>query len=106
MELLLLILFVLVGFFAGTYILGIFFSLVFMQLPEVFRSRASGGSEVPVQRLAHLILETIGWFLLLLSLIFLVNKYLAGYQKLFLCGIYVALAFHIGTLLNLYGRPS
>ncbi|MCY3826320.1 MAG: hypothetical protein OXG10_02905 [Candidatus Dadabacteria bacterium] len=106
MELLLLILFVLVGFFAGTYILGTFFSLVFMQLPEVFRSRASGSSEVPVQRLAHLILETIGWFLLLLSLIFLVNKYLADYQKLFLCGIYVALAFHIGTLLNLYGRPS
>lgn len=106
MELLLLILFVLLGFLAGTYILGTFFSLVFMQLPEVFRSRASGSSEVPVQRLVHLILETIGWFLLLLSLIFLVNKYLAGYQKLFLCGIYVALAFHIGTLLNLYGRPS
>ncbi len=106
MELLLLIVFVLVGFFAGTYILGNFFSLVFMQLPEVFRSRASGSPEVPVQRLVHLILETAGWFLLLLSLIFLVNKYLAGYQKLFLCGVYVALAFHIGTLLNLYGRPS
>ena len=106
MELLLLLLFVLLGFFAGTYILGTFFSLVFMQLPETFRSRASGSTEVSVQKLAHLILETVGWFLLLISLIFLVNKYLAGYQKLFLCGIYVALAFHIGTLLNLYGRPS
>lgn len=106
MELLLLLLFVLFGFFAGTYILGTFFSLVFMQLPETFRSRASGSTEVSVQRLVHLILETVGWFLLLISLIFLVNKYLGGYQKLFLCGIYVALAFHIGTLLNLYGRPS
>lgn len=106
MELLLLILFVLLGFFVGTYILGTFFSLVFVQLPDVFRSRARGSSEVPVQRLAHLVLETVGWFLLLLSLIFLVNKYLADYQKLFLCGIYVALAFHVGTLLNLYGRPS
>ena len=106
MELLLLLLFVLFGFFAGTYILGTFFSLVFMQLPEIFRSRTSGSPEVSVQRLVHLILETVGWFLLLISLIFLVNKYLAGYQKLFLCGVYVALAFHIGTLLNLYGRPS
>jgi len=106
MELLLLLLFVLFGFFAGTYILGTFFSLVFMQLPEIFRSRASGSPEVSVQSLVHLILETVGWFLLLISLIFLVNKYLAGYQKLFLCGIYVALAFHVGTLLNLYGRPS
>ena len=106
MELLLLLLFVLFGFFAGTYILGTFFSLVFMQLPETFRSRASGSPEVSVQRLVHLILETVGWFLLLISLIFLVDKYLAGYQKLFLCGIYVAVAFHIGTLLNLYGRPS
>ena len=106
MELLLLLLFVLFGFFAGTYILGTFFSLIFMQLPEIFRSRASGSTEVSVQKLVHLILETVGWFLLLISLIFLVNKYLAGYQKLFLCGVYVALAFHIGTLLNLYGRPS
>ncbi len=106
MEFLLLILFVLLGFFAGTYILGAFFSLLFIQLPEVFRSRAAGSSEVPVQKLAHLISETAGWLLLLISLIFIVNKYLAGYQKLFLCGIYVALAFHIGTLLDLYRRPS
>ena len=106
MELLLLLLFVFLGFFAGTYILGNFFSLVFMQLPEIFRSRVGGNSKVSVQRLVHLALETAGWFLLLLSLVFLVNKYLAGYQKLFLCGIYVSLAFHIGTLLNLYGRPS
>lgn len=106
MELLLLLLFVLLGFSAGTYILGTFFSLVFVQLPEIFRSRASGSPQVPVQRLVHLLLETLGWSLLLLSLIFLVNKYLASYQKLIFCGISVALAFHIGTLLNLYGRRS
>lgn len=104
MELLLLLLFVLLGFSAGTYILGTFFSLVLIQLPEVFRSRASGSPQVPVQRLVHLALETLGWSLLLLSLIFLANKYLPSYQKLFFCGICVALAFHIGTLLNLYGR--
>ena len=104
MELLLLLLFVLLGFSAGTYILGTFFSLVFIQLPEVLRSRASGSPQVSVQRLVNLVLKTVGWPLLLLLLIFLVNKYFAFYQKLFFCGIYVALAFHIGTLLNLYGK--
>lgn len=104
MEFLLLLLFVLLGFSAGTYILGTFFSLAFIQLPEAFRSRASGSPQVSVKRLVHLALKTVGWPLLLLLLIFLVNNYLASYQKLFFCGIYVALAFHIGTLLNLYGR--
>ncbi len=106
MELLLLLLFVLLGFSAGTYILGTFLSLVFMQWPEALRSRTSGSPQVPVRKLLRLASETVGWFLLLLSLIFLVNKYLDAYQKLFLCGIYVALAFHIGTLLNLYERRS
>lgn len=104
MELLLLLLFVLLGFSAGTYILGTFFSLILIQLPEVLRSRTSGSPKMPVQRLVHLVLKTVGWPLLLLLLILLVNNYFASYQKLFFCGIYVALAFHIGTLLNLYGR--
>jgi len=94
------------GFFAGTYILGTFFSLIFMQLPKVFRLRASESSNITLEKLIHLIIETVGWFLLILSLVFLVDKYLTDYKKLFFCGMYVALAFHIGTLLNLYRKPS
>ncbi len=106
MELLLLILLVLLGFFSGTYILGNFFSRAFIKLPEVLRGTPSEKSELSPKAVTLLLLETIGWLLLLISLIFLIGRYFADYQKIFLCGIYVSLAFHIGTLLSFYRKPS
>lgn len=101
MEFLLLILFVLLGFFLGTLILGNFFFLVFMKLPHLLGAE----SKTPVRTLVHFFLETFGWLLMLVALVFLFRKYLPGHQVLFYCGICVALAFHAGTLLRLHGRP-
>ena len=107
MGMVLLILSVLVGFFLGTYIIGNFLLLVFMELPGVFRSCfGESPQRSSLKELLHLLLETIGWFLLLLSLVFLVEKYLPGYQKIFLCGICVSFAFHLQTLIGLYRKRS
>ena len=101
MEFLLLILFVLLGFLLGTFILGNFFFLVFMKLPQLLRAEP----KTPVRTLGHFFLEMLGWILMLTALVFLFRKYLPGHQALFYCGICVALAFHVGTLLKLYGKP-
>ncbi len=101
MEFLLLILFVLLGFLLGTFILGNFFFLVFMKLPQLMRAEP----KTPVRTLGHFFLETFGWILLLAALVFLFRKYLPGHEVLFYCGICVALAFHVGSLLKFYGKP-
>lgn len=102
MEFVLLILFVLLGFLLGTLMLGNFFSLAFLKLPGLFTATP----KTPVRLLVHFTMETLGWCLALVSIVFLVNKYLADYQLLFYCGICISLAFHVGTLLDLYGKSS
>ncbi len=106
MEMVLLMLFVVGGFFAGTIMIGEFLELVFMKIPKVLRSSLSTGSENSLRVLLPLLIKTIVWFLLLLLLILLVGKYLSGYLKVFLCGVCIAFAFHAGTLLSLYGKRS
>ena len=101
MEFLLLILFVLLGFFLGTLILGNFFFLVFMKLPQLLGAEP----KTPMRTLGHFFLETFGWLLMLVALVFLFRKHLPGHQVLFYCGICVALAFHVGTLARLHGKP-
>lgn len=102
MEFVLLIFFVLFGFLLGTLILGNFFSLAFLKLPGLFTATP----KTPVRLLVHFTMETLGWCLALVSIVFLANKYLTGHQLLFYCGVCVSLAFHIGTLFELYGKSS
>ncbi len=106
MEMVLLMFFVVGGFFTGTIMIGEFLALVFMEIPKVFRSSLGASSRNSLKVLLPLILKAIGCFLLLLLLILLVGKYLFGYLKVFLCGVFIASAFHAGTLLSLYGKRS